>query len=567
MRTFRRETGLYLLAFSIGLAVRLIGLGALPLSDLEAKWALQALDIANGTRSVLGSQPAYVVLTSALFFALGGPTNALARLIPALTGSALILVPALFKDCLKPRPALILAFALALEPGLTALSRQAGSSIMAVTFTLAAWGLWEKRQARWAGVCAGMALLSGQALWVGLLGIAITWALLRPFERNTQPQTKPRIGTSDKGRRREWITAGSYALGAMVLIGTMFMMVPGGLSAWIASLPEYLAGWTRVSDIPAGLIPLSLIAYQPLAVLLALVAIIRGWLQGSVRVRRLSLWMVVALLLALFYPSRQVVDLAWMLIPLWALASLEVARNLNVRPGERREVLGAVTLSGVILVFIWLDFLAMRQPGVASDQMLLRTWLLLGSFFLLVVSLLLIAVGWSIRSARYGAVWGLAAFLGVYSFAALMAAAGHRNVPNGGEMWRPGAQLPMAGLLLGTVQDQSAWSDVDVNTQPVTIARMDSPALRWLLRDRPVEVRSAAGAASNPPMVITPDEQDPALVAAYRGQKFVWRSTPLWRQFQFPQWLPFHEAAHESETLILWVRNDLFPDAKPRSTP
>ena len=48
MRTFRRESALFLLAFLIGLAVRLIGLGALPLSDQEATWALQALAVAKG---------------------------------------------------------------------------------------------------------------------------------------------------------------------------------------------------------------------------------------------------------------------------------------------------------------------------------------------------------------------------------------------------------------------------------------------------------------------------------------------------------------------------------------
>jgi hypothetical protein len=566
MRTFRRENGLYLLALFIGLAVRLIGLGALPLSDLEAGWALQALDVASGTRTALGSQPAYVVLTSALFFAFGGAADALARLIPALTGSALILVPALFRERLKPRPALILAFALALEPGLAALSRQAGSSIMAVTFTLAAWGLWEKRHVRWAGVCAGMALLSGPALWAGLLGFAIAWALLRPIERVAQAVAKPRLAVVPD-RRGQWITAGWYALGSIVLLGTMFMTVPAGLSAWMASLPEYAAGWLRASDIPLPLMLAALVAYQPLGVVLAVMAAIRGWLQGSLRLRRLSLWMLVALLLALFYPSRQVVDLAWMLIPLWALASVEAARHLNVQPGERREVFGAVALGFVILVFIWLDFLALRRPGIAPDQAQLRTWLLLGSLFLLVVSLLLVAVGWSVRVARHGAVWGLAAFLGVYSFAALMAAAGHRNLPNSAEMWRPGAQLPMAGLLLKTVQDQSAWSDMDINAQPLILANIDSPALRWLLRDRPLEVHSAAGAASNPPMVITLDDQDAALVAAYRGQRFVWRSTPLWSQLKLQDWLPFHEVARETGFVFLWVHNDLFPDTRPQTTP
>ena len=563
MRTFRGETGLYLLALTLGLAVRLIGLGALPLSDLEAAWALQALDVSNGIRTALDSQPAYVVLTSALFFTFGGASNTLARLIPALAGSALILVPALFRERLKPRPAVILAFALALEPGLAAIARQAGSSILVITFSLAAWGLWEKRHFHWAGLCAGMALLSGSALWVGLLGVMIAWAIMRPFERGADGQTKVRALSA---RRSEWITAGLYALGVIVLLGTMFMTVPAGMGAWTAGLPDYIAGWARVSDMPAGVMLSSLIAYQPLGLVLALIATVRGWLQNSLRVRRLSVWMVVALLLAVFYPSRQVIDLGWMLIPLWALASLEVARSLDVRPGERWEVSGAVALICVILVFIWLDFLVLTRPGTPPEQALLRSWLLAGAFLLLVVSLLLVGVGWSIRIARFGAVWGLAAFLGVYSFGALMAASGHRNVPNSAEMWRPGARLPMASLLLSTIQDQSAWSNKDVNAQPVTIAGLESPALKWLLRDRPIEIRAGPGAAANPAMVITPDQQDPALAAAYRGQGFVWRSTPSWSLIAFEEWLPRHEAAHVTENVILWVRNDLFPDARSGST-
>lgn len=561
MRTFRRETALLLLALLIGLAVRLVGLGTQPLSDQEAAWALQALDVTNGTRPVLGSNSAYVALTSALFYAFGSTSNALARLIPALAGSALILVPALFREQIKPRPAVILSFALALDPGLTALSRQAGSSILALTFAMAAWGFWEKRRLPWAGALAGLALLSGPALWPGLLGLAITWGLLRPLRAKEAPEARS-WRRSPETAGHEWMTAGAYALGSVVLVGTVFMTMPGGLSAWTASLPDYIAGWTRFIDLPGFLTPLSLLVYQPLALVLALIAAVRGWALGGSRARRLSLWMLVAFLLVIFYPSHQVSDLAWMLIPLLALASLELARAINVPRAERREVLGAVALIFLILLFMWLDFLALRRPGIPGDQGQLRFWLLVGSFMLLAVSLLLVAVGWSKRIATYGAIWGLAAFLGIYAAAMLMAAAGHRQVPNSAEMWQPEAQLPMADLLLSTVQDQSEWSGMDANEQPLVIAGIDSPALRWLMRHRPVEVRSGTGAGLNPAMVISRDEQDPALTPVYRGQSFAWRSSPVWRLFSMTEWLPFHEVPHETEKIILWVRNDLFADAR-----
>jgi hypothetical protein len=71
MRRFRYETILYVCAFLLALAVRVIKLGASPLADSEAAWALQALGVAQGARPLLGSQPAYILMTSVLFYLLG----------------------------------------------------------------------------------------------------------------------------------------------------------------------------------------------------------------------------------------------------------------------------------------------------------------------------------------------------------------------------------------------------------------------------------------------------------------------------------------------------------------
>jgi hypothetical protein len=309
----------------------------------------------------------------------------------------------------------------------------------------------------------------------------------------------------------------------------------------------------------------SILAYQPLGLLLSATAIVRGWRHGLRRIRFLSIWMAVAFLLSIFYPDRQIRDLGWMLIPLWALAALELAYHLNVRPDERREVLGTAALVLVIVVFVWLDFLGFSQFGVLPDQAAARIWLMFGSLLLLVLSLLLVAAGWSARIARFGTIWGLVGTLGVYSLAASMSAAGLRRMPAAVEMWRPGGTLPQAGLLLGTVQDMSDWSDYNVNSQSVTIAGIDSPALLWLLRQRRVDVREAVAPAVESPMVLTVDRNNPDLAARYRGEAFSLRSKPLWQQTGFSQWLDwlsFHQVPQQTETVILWVRNDLFLNAK-----
>jgi len=561
MRRFRYEPVLYGLAFILALTIRVIKLGALPLTDAEARWALQALGVAQGTQPALGSQPAYILLTSVLFYGLGAGTNFLARLVPALTGSAIVLVPGLFTHRLKPRASVILAFLLALDPGLVALSRQAGSSVLAVTFSLLAWGFWENRRAAWAGIFAGLALLSGPVLWAGLLGLALTWAIGQALYIRRSPTTSPEGIHPAPGA---WSTALWFAVGTIVVAGTLFFLAPNGLGAWASALPDYVAGWFTPSGIPIGLMLFSLIAYQPLGVLLALVAAARGLRKGSRRIMRLSLWLLVALFVALFYPARQISDLAWMLIPLWSLSALELARDLSVRSDERREVLGVVALTVLILAFVWINFLGLLQTSAPSPDATLRTWLLFGSFFLLFISLMLVAVGWSIRSALLGAIWGLTAALGIYSFSAMTGAAGLRVIPDAVDLWRPGGNLPESDLLQLTIDQVSDWSLKNVNAQPVTIVGIDSPSLQWLLRGHTVSKTAALDVSSEPPIVITPDQNNPALVAHYRGQNFVWRQNPMWDQTglsDWIRWLGFHQVLQNPQKVIVWVRSDLFIDS------
>ena len=71
-----------------------------------------------------------------------------------------------------------------------------------------------------------------------------------------------------------------------------------------------------------------------------------------------------------------------------------------------------------------------------------------------------------------------------------------------------------------------------------------------------------------PPIVITPVMDDLGMPSAYRGQDFVWRQTPLWQEVQSPdwiRWLVFRQLPKESETVVLWARDDLFPDARETS--
>jgi hypothetical protein len=567
------EGWLYWLAFLVAIGFRLIQLGASPLTDSEANLALQALNIARGANPLLGPQPAYILFTSVLFSIIKS-TNFMARVIPALVGSALVFVPYYFREQLKPRPTLILAFFFAIDPGLVALSRQANGTILAVTFSLFAVAMWNNRRLIAAGIFAGLALLSGTSLWAGFISVGLTWFFLQGMKTKSQMEDESPI-SNDRLSNYEIRPALLALMITIILGGTLFFLVPNGLSAWVSSLPAYLKGWVSPSVMTPGRILFTLIAYEPLGLFLAILSLLRGYRTGSTRIIRLSIWFGVALLLAIFY--RQPAELAWANLPMLALAALELSRSLHVFPSERLEV-GIVTIALLILLtYIWFDIAAIgldpfnqtavAVPGVGSMQNP-RYIILYGAFAILIACIAFVAFGWSARTAWLGSAWAFIIFFAVYTFGVAWGGSGMRY-PNGVELWSPDQKPVQANLLLSSVDDISDLSVGHELSQPVTIMGVNSPALEWLLRNHEVKVVDALDPQSAPPLVITPPMNDLKLAAAYRGEAFTWRQTVQFDSMQRPEWwrwLVSRQLPRQDEQVILWARDDLFPDARKQNS-
>ena len=565
---------LYGLAFLIAVAFRIIQLGAAPLTDSEATLALQAFHAAQGQREILAPQPAYILLTS-LFFAIIESNNFIARIVPALVGSALVFVPFLFRNKIGPRPALILAFLLAFDPGLVALSRQADGTILAVTCLLFAWGFWIDRRETPAGIFLGLALLSGPSVWSGVLTLLLSSIFLRgmqqskPAEDSSVESEKPELTESDTGPQVRNVLIALVA--TLLFVGTLFFTVPNGLSAAFASLPAYLSGWVAPSQTTAARTLFTFLAYELLGISIAALSLIRGYRTSSKRIIRLSMWMGVALLLAVFY--RQTDELAWAIVPLLALAAMELSRAFDMDREELVEVGVVVFAIFILMVYIWYNIsgLALNPAPVPATVPIFgivqnpRAFVLYGSLLILIVSLGLVAFGWSMRTARLGATWAFTIFFGLYSLAAAWGASGLRN-PGGVELWLNGSTRPLqANLIRASVDQLSELSVGHIDSQPVLIYGISSPALEWLLRDNELTTASTLDPQLAPPIVITPPMNDLGLPAAYRGQDFTWRQTPNWtlaQNYDWVNWLVFRKLPLENETIILWARNDLFPDAR-----
>ena len=273
MNRIRVEHALYVLAFALALTVRFLNLGAVPLSDVEANWALQALhaSLGNslGSQLVLASQPAYIFL-SGLSFSLLGSSNFLARFWPALVGSMLVLAPLFFRPLLGRRAALILAFGLALDPGMVAVSRLVGGPILAIGFGIWALGLAYDQRPLLAGIFAGLALLSGPAILQGLLGLFLAWLVIRLLAGADliAPLVEPEDRVEDVPGWRNPLRVGiSSMVVTTLIVGTVFFRLPQGLGAWMGTLPDYLTGWVSASGIPSLRLLAALAVYQPLALI------------------------------------------------------------------------------------------------------------------------------------------------------------------------------------------------------------------------------------------------------------------------------------------------------------
>ena len=582
------EQALAILACALALALRFLNLGSAPLSDAEARWALQSLALANSSHPtgqiIIGAQPAYIFMTSWLF-QLFGATNFLARFWPALAGWSLVLAPLLFRRLLSRPAALIAAFGLALDPGLVTVSRQAGGPMMPLAFGLLALGAWNNRKHLLAGILAGLALLSGPALIQGVLGFGIAWLAYRIISGNS----KPAIPDLEVSGAEPSLPATTYAASrsshdpkvreaiiaivlTILILGTSFFRYPQGLAAWMQSLATYLEGWIKASGTNPFTSLAALGIFQPLALIFAIICLLHWLVRKNSRPKNttnviwvLAFWVFAGILFALFYPARQMADLVWVLVPLWGLAAIELGRFLPEGKPNIVSFLQAILVL-ILAALLWNTLISTSQlvPAGGASPTMIRLILLLGIVLLGSLTTILIGLGWNWEISRNGLAWGISSTCLVYSISVLWGAAFLRpNQP--GELWGIPPGTGQVNLLVSTIKDLSDWHTGLPQFIQIQ-STVDNPSLRWALHTfSDTQFTSILPIEAMPAVLITTQEQTaPVLTTAYRGQDFTWRVYPGWSGVlpdNFIDWLTFRQAPVINEQIILWVRSDLFPGA------
>lgn len=560
MKTMKRlnyENMLHIVIIATAIFLRFYALGNAPLSDLEATWALQARNVALRSPGNIGPQPAYVILTSMLFY-IFNDTTFLARLLPALLGGLLVGAPYLFRHRLGRIPALIIAVGLAFDPGMLAVSRLAGGPILTLAFPALAAGMVAAGMPILGGVLAGMALLAGSSLWALLIPVVLTlaWLQLTTGTRLQLLDFDIRVFLRQINPGRSGLLA---ALLTFLVVGTGFSFTPAGLSAFGNSAPAYFAGWFSATGIPFSRMLAAYTLYNPLAFVFAFVGIVAAWWSGSNRHRVAILWWVFSLLVVFAYPSRQAPDLIFVIVPTWVLAGLGLSQL--ARRGEHGFIAvgqaGLLSVLGIMCYLAFASFSSLNMTGIP-----LQTWgFLLAIFGLAMATTVLVGMGWSWKDAALGFGWGLIVVL-IIPLLATTIRVGYLKHNDASELWYPAPTVGETDLLLETIGEFGAKSSGRADTLDMAVF-FDVPSMRWALRNihgvdfylNPLDV-------SDKDAVLTLARDDSLVQQElYQGQSFAWWDYPGWDGGLPPdwwRWLTFREAPLVTDEVILWVKADLY---------
>ncbi len=546
-----------LLIFLLALGIRFYRLGHLPLNDAEARLALQAWELAEGKAGKLDSQLLYIYPTAILFF-LFGPFDALARFWPALSGSLLILLPWALRQRLGERLALLFALFLALDPGMVAFSRQA-NAWMPVLFALGMMvvfleqGLYSR-----AAFFAALAFLGGLPFWEGLLLGILSLILLRFLDPDSWSVSLP-------VDLEEWWQGAPTFLATLLFGGMLFSFAPAGLGAlWNAPL-ELIRFWVQPQMSLSDRL-LALIGYEALPLLLAL-----GWLLLHPLETHQYFLLGVSFFLPLLVPGGAPSSWLWFLTALLFLA----ARALD-------DFLSHIALDGplsfsLLVSFLLLSFISINLTGYLQDPsqpinaqplllygrpfLPLRLLAIVGASLFLLTASILLAVEWGTKQAIDGLGLSLLLLGSLFMLGNLVSVTGLR-LQDRLELWPAPQAAPQLRLLEQTTQELSLWSSGHRQAQTVLLAGWQEtpPSLKWALRHHPLKHSQTVQLDGSEILIITPPVLPEALAVPYRGQDFIFLTRPARERqpIHFGQWLLFRRLPSEQETLILWVRNDLF---------
>jgi uncharacterized protein (TIGR03663 family) len=563
------EAALYGLLGLLALASRLYTLGVRPLTAPEAAQALHAWQSVSGPGGDALAASPLLFAGQALAFAVFGASDGVARLLPAMAGVALVLLPYLLRHRLGRSGALATSALLLVSPTVLLTSRQGSGDVLLLAAGLAALvglvGWVDFRRPAYLGllaVSAALALTAAANVYTLILALAVALALVALLERRAVDVAGAGLSAAWQEARSEttWLRIGAALFfGALLLIPTALLLRPEGVQAVADLFPTWInhfAPWA--GDRPWSYPLAVLLLYEPLLLLFGLIGAAAACRQRELPGRLLAIWAGVALLVALIAGGRGPGDVLLVVGPLALLAGRTVGWLLEQVVERSRWlqdslIVGLLTVIGVFC-YLQLAAYAYRREANFLWLAVLSLGLFVGMFALYVAWF-----GWP-AGWRGGGVTLLVLLLLVTVSFGVNLAYHHGDDPRewlAGEVTSANVRHLPALLAKASMQRLGATEVI-----PITADEAVGPVVRWYLRDfrNQTWLDVAPGPEVTTEAVVTPwKPYAPELGAAYYGEDFVVRATWQPRSLtgaDWANWLLFRKSPDRphQERVVLWLR-------------
>jgi hypothetical protein len=216
----------------------------------------------------------------------------------------------------------------------------------------------------------------------------------------------------------------------------------------------------------------------------------------------------------------------------------------------------------VVFAFMLLALRTLVTPTLTLTQQINNLIALAGGVVLLVAIYLLVSYGWTEDIGRAGLLLGLALVFSAGMIAmSVNSTSISPKIPY--TLWYPDEPVLVTSWLKVTIDRTLVWNARGSEPVDIAVAGIESPGLRWALRDyAPVDFVPYVPPQYQPGMVITSLEGSPELSGSYQGTSLVWARQAPWDELtadQYLTWLVTREVPTVPDELIVWVRTDLMP--------
>ena len=557
------ELVLYGLILALALALRLSGLSIRVMGAREAAETWQAWRFVHG-EAPEGAYSPLLLSVQALLFALLGSGDAIARIGPALVGSALVIWPFWLRSHLGRYGALAAALLLAISPTLVYSARFADGVAALTACMLGMVVLWlaYRRDRRPSYLYAIAVLIAlGAISDPRAIGVTLVLVVAWGIERLALGQNLLNVDGPPAVNCKSW----AVVLGAtLLLVATALTFNPNGLGAWA----DYPRVWAQhlapvVNGQPWYYPLIALLMYEPLLILFGAVGAVD--LVARRNEARAAIWIGLGMLgLSLIAGGRGPGDVALLCAPLALLSGRAIGNLIESWSGgtqPRREGLYlGIGLAIAVYVALETAFYAFAlQRNLPESQQFLWFWILAVAVGMILAGLVLAWHGSIVIWRVGGALIAIVLLLVTFSAAVGL---NHVRANDARELHARIVSDEGVRDALRVLERVSFRQSGHPLSTPITVHAAVGPVWRWYLRDwEQVRIVEALTANVDTPLVLgTAVQGQPVLGERYVGQDFVvqawWQPGRLSGNEQLWWWLYRKSRAvpEPTQKVIVWLQ-------------